>query len=114
MMAPSGPRGCMPLVATAKMTRLIDGGNRMPSAPDVAITPAPNRRWIAVLRQRRQDDGADADNGGDRRAGDRRKQRASNDAGQSETAIPMPDQRRSEIDHAAGDAAAGEENCRRG
>ena len=41
--APSGPRGCMPLVATAKMTRLIDGGNRMPSAPEVAITPAPNR-----------------------------------------------------------------------
>ncbi len=42
-MAPSGPLGCMPLVATAKMTRLIDGGNRMPSAPEVAITPAPNR-----------------------------------------------------------------------
>ncbi len=42
-MAPSGPFGCMPLVATAKMTRLMDGGNRMPSAPDVAITPAPKR-----------------------------------------------------------------------
>src|SRR5262249_61590594 len=42
-MAPSGPLGCMPLVATAKMTRLIDGGNRVPSAPDVAITPAANR-----------------------------------------------------------------------
>ncbi len=41
--APSGPCGCMPLVATAKMTRLIDGGNRMPSAPEVAITPAPKR-----------------------------------------------------------------------
>ncbi len=39
--APVGPRGCMPLVATAKMTRLIDGGNRMPSAPEVAMTPAP-------------------------------------------------------------------------
>ena len=41
--APVGPRGCMPLVATAKMTRLIDGGNKMPSAPEVAITPAENR-----------------------------------------------------------------------
>ena len=30
-------------VATAKMTRLIEGGNRMPSAPEVAITPAPKR-----------------------------------------------------------------------
>ena len=42
-MAPFGPCGCMPLVATAKMTRLIDGGNRMPSAPEVAMTPAENR-----------------------------------------------------------------------
>ncbi len=41
--APVGPRGCMPLVATAKMTRLIDGGNRMPSAPEVAMTPAEKR-----------------------------------------------------------------------
>src|SRR5271166_1405532 len=40
---PSGPSGFWPLVATANMTRLTDGGNRMPSAPDVAITPAPKR-----------------------------------------------------------------------
>ena len=30
------------LVATAYMTMTIDGGMRMPSAPDVVITPAPN------------------------------------------------------------------------
>src|SRR5438034_8032529 len=31
------------LVATAYITITIDGGIRMPSAPDVVITPAPNR-----------------------------------------------------------------------
>ena len=42
-MSPVGPLGCIPAVATAKMTRLIEGGKRMPSAPDVAMTPAPKR-----------------------------------------------------------------------
>src|SRR5512144_2136283 len=31
------------LVATEYITITIDGGIRMPSAPDVVITPAPNR-----------------------------------------------------------------------
>ena len=31
------------LVATAYMTMTIDGGIRMPSAPEVVMTPAPNR-----------------------------------------------------------------------
>src|SRR4030095_11593773 len=31
------------LVATAYITMTIDGGIRMPSAPDVVITPAPKR-----------------------------------------------------------------------
>ena len=42
-MFPSGPRGCMPLVATAKITSVIEGGIRMPSAPEVVMTPAPKR-----------------------------------------------------------------------
>ena len=41
--SPVGPLGCIPAVATAKMTRLIEGGKRMPSAPEVAMTPAPKR-----------------------------------------------------------------------
>src|SRR5512141_1046874 len=40
---PSGPVTCMPEVATAYITITIEGGIRMPSAPDVVITPAPNR-----------------------------------------------------------------------
>jgi C4-dicarboxylate transporter DctM subunit len=40
--SPCGPVAFMPFVAIEKMTRLIDGGNRMPSAPEVVITPAPN------------------------------------------------------------------------
>src|SRR6202163_2083321 len=32
------------LVETPYSTRMIDGGTRMPSAPDVEITPTPNRR----------------------------------------------------------------------
>ena len=40
---PSGPVAFMPAVAIAYITRLIDGGNRMPSAPEVVITPAPKR-----------------------------------------------------------------------
>src|SRR5262244_3643083 len=71
-MAPSGPLGCMPLVATAKMTRLIDGGR-------------------------------------DRRARDRGKQRAGNDAGEPKPAIPMPDHRGCKIDHAPRHPAGGEE-----
>ena len=67
---------------------------------------------IALLQQRRQHDRADADDGRDRRARDRRKQRAGDDAGEAETAIPMSDQRGGEIDHAAGDAAGGEKVAR--
>ena len=40
--SPFGPVALMPVVAIEKITRLIDGGNRMPSAPDVVITPAEN------------------------------------------------------------------------
>ena len=40
--SPFGPVALMPAVAIENITRLIDGGNRMPSAPDVVITPAPN------------------------------------------------------------------------
>ena len=32
------------LVETPYSTRMIEGGTRMPSAPDVEITPTPNRR----------------------------------------------------------------------
>ncbi len=32
------------LVETPYSTRMIDGGTRMPSAPEVEITPTPNRR----------------------------------------------------------------------
>ena len=31
------------LVETPYSTRMIEGGTRMPSAPDVEITPTPNR-----------------------------------------------------------------------
>ena len=40
---PSGSIATLPPVATATSTITIDGGIRMPSAPDVAITPAPKR-----------------------------------------------------------------------
>jgi len=40
--SPCGPVALMPVVAMEKITRLIDGGNRMPSAPDVVMTPAEN------------------------------------------------------------------------
>ena len=32
------------LVETPYSTRMIEGGTRMPSAPDVEMTPTPNRR----------------------------------------------------------------------
>ena len=32
------------LVDTPYSTRMIEGGTRMPSAPEVEITPTPNRR----------------------------------------------------------------------
>ena len=40
---PSGSTATLPPVATANSTITIEGGIRMPSAPDVAITPAPKR-----------------------------------------------------------------------
>ncbi len=41
--SPCGPVAFMPDVAIEKITRLIDGGNRIPSAPEVVITPAEKR-----------------------------------------------------------------------
>ncbi len=40
---PSGSKATLPPVATATSTITIEGGIRMPSAPEVAITPAPKR-----------------------------------------------------------------------
>ena len=40
---PSGSNATLPPVATATSTITIEGGIRMPSAPDVATTPAPKR-----------------------------------------------------------------------
>ena len=40
---PSGSSATLPPVATANSTMTIDGGIRMPSAPEVAMTPAPKR-----------------------------------------------------------------------
>ena len=47
------------LVATAYITITIDGGIRMPSAPEVVMTPAPKRFGKARLDHRRQHDRAD-------------------------------------------------------
>src|SRR3977135_969050 len=40
---PSEPTPTLPPVATAKITITIEGGIRMPSAPEVVMTPAPKR-----------------------------------------------------------------------
>ena len=58
---------------------------------------------------RRQHDRADRDHGGRRRAGDRGEQRAGHHAGKPQAAIPVPDHRGGKIDHAARDAAMGQE-----
>src|SRR5689334_25281788 len=41
--SPDGPVTIAPVVATEYMTITIDGGIRMPSAPEVVMTPAPKR-----------------------------------------------------------------------
>ena len=51
------------LVATEYITITIDGGIRMPSAPDVVITPAPKRFGNPCFDHRRQHDRADRDDG---------------------------------------------------
>ena len=81
----------------------------MPSAPDVVITPAPKRFGKPCSHHRRQHDRADRDHGRRRRAGHRGEQRAGHHAGQPEAAIPVADHRGREGDHAARDAAMGEE-----
>ena len=40
---PSGSNATLPPVATATSTITIEGGMRIPSAPEVAMTPAPKR-----------------------------------------------------------------------
>jgi hypothetical protein len=97
-------------VATAYITITIDGGIRMPSAPDVVITPAPKPRRETLLHHRRQDDRADGDDRS--RASCRRP--AANKAqaitpARTEAAGPVADHRRREGDHPARDAAVREE-----
>jgi hypothetical protein len=75
----------------------------MPSAPEVVMTPAPKRFG------KRHHDRADRDHGRRRRAGHRGKQRAGHHAGKAKATVPVSDHRGREIDHAAGDAAMGEE-----
>ena len=74
-------------------TMTIDGGIRMPSAPEVAITPAPKRFGITLRDHRRQHDRADRDHRRGRRAGHRGEQRAGDHAGQAKSAIPVADHR---------------------
>ena len=38
-----GPTTVVPVVATEYITMTIEGGIRMPSAPEVVMTPAPKR-----------------------------------------------------------------------
>ena len=40
--SPLGPTPFMPAVAMEYITRLMEGGNKMPKAPEVVMTPAPN------------------------------------------------------------------------
>ena len=82
------------LVATAYITITIDGGIRMPSAPDVVMTPAPKRAREALLDHRRQDDRADRDDRRGRAARHRGEQRAGHHAGEPEAAVPVADHRR--------------------
>jgi len=66
-MAPSGPLGCMPLVATAKMTRL-DRGRKQDTSRRARGPRSRRRRTAAGSRSARwpKDDGADADHRCDR------------------------------------------------
>src|SRR3954469_8505283 len=41
--SPDGPVTIAPVVATEYITMTIEGGIRMPSAPEVVMTPAPKR-----------------------------------------------------------------------
>ena len=81
----------------------------MPSEPDVVMTPAPKRFGKALRHHRRQDDRADRDHRRGRRSGHRGKQRAGEHAGKRQAAVPMADHGGRESDHAARDAAMGEE-----
>ena len=73
------------------------------------MTPAPKRLGKPCFTMAGSDDRADGDHGRGRGAGHRGEQRAGHDAGEAETAIPMADHTSGESDHAAGDAAMGEE-----
>ena len=57
----------------------------------------------------RQHDRADSCDSGDARSANQREHRASHDPGESQSAVPVPDQRGREIDHPPSDAAMGEE-----
>ena len=105
------------LVATEYMTMTMDGGIRMPSAPEVAITPAPNLFGKARLDHRRQQDRADRHHR--RRAGTRHRgeQRTGQHAGQTEATVPVADHAGREVDHpfrhpAVGQEVAGEDEER--
>jgi len=85
------------LVATAYITITIDGGIRMPSAPDVVMTPAPKRGGKTLLHHRRQDNGPNRDDGCRRTSGHGGKQRAGHHPSEPESAMPMTDHRRREV-----------------
>ena len=66
---------------------------------------------IAVLDHGRHHDRADRHHGGDARSRNRREHRAGRDAGEAKTARKVTDQRGRERDHAARDAAPGQEGA---
>ena len=97
------------LVDTEYITITIDGGIRMPSAPEVVMTPAPKRlgkpaRTIAGSRIAPIATTVAGDE-----PGDRGEQRAGEHAGQAEPAVEVADHRGREDDHPLGDAAVGQE-----
>src|SRR6516225_10689333 len=93
------------LVETPYKTKMIDGGTRMPSAPEVEITPTPKPARIAVIDHRGHHDRADRDHGRNTRSRYGGKHRAGRDAGKAEPARQMADQRGRERDHPPRDAA---------
>jgi hypothetical protein len=76
------------LVATAYITITIDGGIRMPSAPDVVMTPAPKRGGKPCFTIAGRMIEPIATTGGGRAAGDGGEQRAGHHAGEAEAARP--------------------------
>ena len=99
------------LVATAYMTMTMDGGIKIPNAPEVVITPAPNFRETR-FHHRRQQNRPNRHHGCRARTRYRRKQCASQYARQAQAAVPMPHHRRGKDNHAFRHPAMREEVTR--